>query len=182
MQIYHFSLRLHYNIECFSSYFLKIIDESREIFDGHFVLWAILNNFTFMLSNLQYNIKSFSLIFLKTINESREILIKNLSFSSQIYTYTIISNVFHHIFLKSSIRVREILDRYLRFWAFWKAFTIFLLNLHYNIKRFSSIFIKIIHESRVILMIILDFEPFELDFWLISNFFEKNTFLLSNLQ
>ena len=73
---------------------------------------------------------------------------------------TIISNVFHHIFLKSSIRLREMFDRHLRFWAFWKAFTIFLSNLHYHIKRFSSIFIKLIHESRVILMIILDFEPF----------------------
>ena len=72
---------------------------------------------------------------------------KIISFFCQIYT--IISNVFLHIFSKSSMRVGQFCDKTLRFWAILNKFSFFLSNLHYNLAHCSSVYLKTFHVSKL---------------------------------
>ena len=70
-----------------------------------------------------------------------------------------------------------IFDTNLSFWAFLGEFKIVLWNLPKTFDRLSSIYLKIIHESRVVLTAIGDFELF----WANIKFFYQIYTIRSNV-
>ena len=122
-----------------------------------------MSKYNRLLSNLYYNIECFFSISLKIILERRGVLrgILDFELSSTNWTlfshiYKIISNVLFDIYQNHSWEWEIFHRKKINFELFWANFIFFLSNLHYNIWRFCSIFLKIIHGNRGRLTEILD--------------------------